>query len=363
MAEVLIAEDDVLTRRFLEQALEFGGHSVTSAADGFEAIVCLDAPGRFDVVITDFAMPRADGVEVINHAQRLDATLPCIIVTAFRDLDLAMRAMQAGASAFVPKPFKAEHLLTVVASALQRRELAAEAMRLRLLAPMLERFTMVLANTLESKDNATQWHANRLVSLSGRIAAHLGLSAEVRTVIRYGACLHDIGKVAVPEHLLHKPAKLTAREFEVMRLHPEIGAMILESIDTWDDVRLIVRHHHERYDGAGYPDGLRANEIPIGARVVAIADAFDVMRAGRPYAAPRPPDQIREELARETGKQFDPDTVAALLDVVSPEDFELPQEDGVGAELAEILALRREDLSAAGALIAGARARRGRKTA
>src|SRR5579864_6481612 len=204
MAEVLIAEDDGLTRRFLQQTLEFGGHAVTCAEDGVEAIALLDAPGRFDVCVTDYAMPRANGVDVISHAQRIDPTLPCIVVTAFRDLDLAMAAVQAGAVAFVPKPFKAEHLLTVVDGALQRRELAAEAMRLRLLAPMLERFTMVLANTLESKDVATQWHANRLVSLSGRIATHLALPDELCTAIRYGACLHDIGKVAVPERLLQK---------------------------------------------------------------------------------------------------------------------------------------------------------------
>jgi len=327
MAKVLVADDDTLTRRFLQQALEFGSHTVTSASDGAEAIAWLDSPGRFDVLVTDYAMPRANGVDVILHARRIDPVLACVIVTAFRDLDLAMKAMQAGAVAFVPKPFKAEHLLTVVDSALQRRATAAEAMRLRLLAPMLERFTMVLANTLESKDAATRWHANRLVRLSAAIADRLGLTDDLRAAIRYGACLHDIGKVAVPDELLRKPGALTARELEVMRLHPEVGALILENIDTWEDVRLIVRHHHERFDGAGYPDRLRSVEIPLGARIVSVVDAFDVMRSGRPYAAPRPYEAILAELERERGAQFDPDIVDTFLDVLPLE------EAGAGDEL------------------------------
>jgi putative two-component system response regulator len=322
----LVVEDDSLTRRFLQQALEFGGHRVAAAADGSEAIAMLDTSGRFDCVVTDYAMPRSDGIDVINHAQRIDPTLPCVVVTSYRDLDLAMRAVQAGAVAFVPKPFKTEHLLTVVNGALRRRELATEAMRLRLLAPMLERFTLVLANTLESKDTATRWHANRLVHLSGRIATHLGLPEEQRSAIRFGACLHDIGKVAVPEQLLHRAGPLNPEEREIMRIHPVAGAMILESIDAWQDVRLIVRHHHERFDVHGYPDGLRREEIPLGARIVAVVDAFDVMRSGRPYAPAKEPEEIHGELERGRGKQFDPDIVDALLAITTKADFDVPSE-------------------------------------
>ncbi|MBV8195395.1 MAG: response regulator [Candidatus Dormibacteraeota bacterium] len=324
IAHVLVAEDDSPTRRFLQQALEFGGYRATCVEDGTEAIAMLNSPGRFDVVVTDYSMPRTSGLDVIVHAQMVDASLPCIVVTAFRDLDLAMRAMQAGAVAFLPKPFKADHLLTVIDSAVQRRSLAYEAMRLRLLAPMLEQFTMVLANTLESRDTATQWHANRLVSLAGRVADHIGIDGDLRTAIRYGACLHDIGKVAVPERVLHKATSLTDEEFAIIRLHPEVGAMILESIDTWDDVRSIVRHHHERFDGTGYPNRLRGEAIPLGARIVAVVDAFDVMRVGRPYAPARSESQIHDELERGRGTQFDPAMVAALLEVISLDDFLVP---------------------------------------
>jgi putative two-component system response regulator len=319
LARVLVAEDDSLTRRFIEETLEFAGHEVTSASNGAEAISTIGTPGCFDAVITDYAMPHANGVDLIAHAQRVDPMISCIVVTAFRDLDLAMQAMQAGAVAFIPKPFKSMHLLTVLERALERRELADEALRLRFLAPMLERFTMVLANALESKDYETQEHSTRLVGMSDAIARHLGLNDGARSVIRFGACLHDIGKVAVPEALLRKPEALTPEERAIVQTHPEVGAAILADIDTWEDVRLIVRHHHEHFNGAGYPDGLRGEQIPLGARIVSVVDAFDVMRTGRPYQPARSYDWILEELQRESGSQFDSDMVAALL-AVMPEE-------------------------------------------
>ena len=236
MARILVAEDDGLTRRLIEDTLEFAGHEVTSTANGAEAIGSVDRPGCFDAVITDYAMPHANGVDLIAHAQRVDPMISCIVVTAFRDLDLAMQAMQAGAVAFIPKPFKSMHLLTVLDRALERRELADEALRLRFLAPMLERFTMVLANALESKDYETQEHSARLVGMSDAIARHLGVGDGMRSIIRFGACLHDIGKVAIPEALLRKPERLTADERAVMRTHPEVGAAILADIDTWEDI-------------------------------------------------------------------------------------------------------------------------------
>jgi putative nucleotidyltransferase with HDIG domain len=317
MPRALIADDDRLIRIFLEDVLNLYGFDVAAARDGAEAIVLLDSGGSFDLLITDYEMPGATGIEVITHAQRVDPTLPCIIVTAFHDLDLAMRGMQAGAVGFIPKPFKAEHLLTVAGRALERRQMAAETTRLNLLLPMLERFTMVLANTLESKDCATQQHAERLVEHAESLGRALNLDDDVRFSIRVGACLHDIGKVGVPESLLRKPGRLTPEEFEVMKLHPQIGAAILEDVDTWEDVRMIVRHHHEHWNGAGYPHGLQGLGIPLGARIVSVADAYDVMTVGRPYAPARSVDEAIDELVRCRGVQFDGEIVEAFVDTLS----------------------------------------------
>ena len=313
MPRVLCAEDDRLIRRFLHDALTVGGYDVVDAPDGAEAIRRLGDSGPFDLVITDYAMPGCTGIQLIEYAHRTDPSLPCVIVTAYHDLDLATRAMRAGAVGFIPKPFRAEHLLTVAGRALERRQLAADAMRLNMLVPMLERFTMMLANTLESKDCATSRHAERLVGHAEAVARELGLDEDSRFSIRVGACLHDIGKVGVPEALLRKAGPLTHGEREVMQLHPEIGARILEDIDTWEDVRLIVRHHHEHWDGAGYPLGLTSTDIPLGARIVSVVDAFDVMTEGRPYAAARPVESVLQELVALRGRQFDPDAVNALV--------------------------------------------------
>jgi putative two-component system response regulator len=322
MPRVLVAEDDPLVSRYLLRCLQTGGFDAEPAEDGARAIAMLSR-GSWDVVLTDYAMPRANGLEVIAAARRLDPTLPCVVVTAMRDIELAMNAMAEGAVGFIPKPFKPDHLLIVVQSALERRTLAAEATRMRLLGPMLEKFAMILANTLEAKDLSTHLHCERLVDYAGGVAQRLGLPPVQTETLRLGACLHDIGKIGVPDVLLQKAHGLDEEEWVVLRRHAEIGAAILEDIDGWTEVRRIVRHHHERFDGAGYPDRLHGNAIPLGARIVGVIDAFDVMCAGRPYCTPRPADEAIAELIHQRGAQFDPDVVDAFLYVVDEQSPEL----------------------------------------
>jgi putative nucleotidyltransferase with HDIG domain len=194
----------------------------------------------------------------------------------------------------------------------------------------LERFTTVLAGALGSKDYETKEHSTRLVGVSDAIARHIGLAEDVRRIIRFGAYLHDIGKVVIPDELLRKRGALTPYEFSIVRRHPEVGADILADIETWKDVRLIVRHHHEHFNGAGYPDGLRGEHIPLGARIVSVADAYDVMRSGRPYQPARSRDWILGELQRHRGRQFDPDLVDALMDVLPRQATTAPEHERDG---------------------------------
>jgi putative two-component system response regulator len=322
MPRILVAEDDPLVRRFLLRCLETGGFDAEPADDGGQAIAKLTR-GNWDVVVTDYAMPRANGLEVVAAARRFDPTLPCVVVTALHDLELAMDAMAEGAVGFVPKPFKPEHLLAVVRSALDRRHMAVESTRMRLLGPMLEKFAMILANTLEAKDLSTHLHCERLVDYAGDLATRLGLPASDLETIRLGACLHDIGKIGVPDVLLQKARGLDEEEWVVLRRHAEIGAAILEDIDGWTEVRRIVRHHHERFDGDGYPDRLAATAIPVGARIVCVVDAYDVMRSGRVYSPARRHEEAVAELHRGRGSQFDPDVVDAFLDLVEADSTAL----------------------------------------
>ncbi|HXA28880.1 MAG TPA: HD domain-containing phosphohydrolase [Candidatus Angelobacter sp.] len=315
MSRILVAEDDPLVSRYLIRCLDSGGYEAEVADDGVRAIAKL-AGGGWDCVITDHFMPRASGLEVIAAARRLDPTLPCVVVTAMNDMELAVSAMAEGAVGFIPKPFRPDQLLVVVRNALERRRLAVESTRMRLLGPLLEKFAMILANTLEAKDLSTHLHCERLVEYADSVATCLRLAPEESEALRLGACLHDIGKIGVPDVLLQKANGLDEEEWLVLRRHAEIGAAILADIEGWGEVRRVVRHHHERYDGNGYPDRLRGMMIPLGARVVSVVDAYDVMTAGRPYSPPRPAEQAMEELIRQRGSQFDPDVVDAFLEVL-----------------------------------------------
>ena len=315
MPRLLVAEDDPLVARYLLRCLDSGGYEAEAAEDGVRAIAML-ARGGWDCVLTDYAMPRANGLEVIAAARQLDPTLPCVVVTAMNDMELAMSAMAEGAVGFIPKPFKPDHLLIVVRNALERRRLAVESTRMRLLGPMLEKFALILANTLEAKDLSTHLHCERLVEYADEVGACLSLPPDERETLRLGACLHDIGKIGVPDVLLQSSQGLDEEEWVVLRRHAEIGAEILHDIDGWTEVRRIVRHHHERFDGAGYPDRLRGMMIPLGARIVSVIDAYDVMTSGRPYSPPRPAEVAVDELVRQRGVQFDPDVVDAFLEVL-----------------------------------------------
>ncbi len=313
MARILVAEDGAAIRHFVADVLTMGGHEVIEAHDGVEAMRLLAAGAGPDMLLTDYRMPGADGVAVIVRALQMDPITVCVMMTAMPDLDLAIRGMDAGAVGFLPKPFSPSALRTVVARALERRELSTELMRMRVLAPALERFTMLLASTLETKDLSTQRHSERLATLSDAIALKMGLSSDERIRLRLGAGLHDIGKVAVAEAVLNKPGPLTDDEWAELRLHPETGAGIITDSGMASDVAQIVRHHHEHFDGSGYPDKLRGIAIPLGARIVSVADAVDVMLNGRSYARPRTMEQVLAEIARERGKQFDPDVAEIAI--------------------------------------------------
>ena len=316
MARILVADDDAVLRTLLVRCLVAGGHQPVPVEDGVAAVAELEGGARLDALLTDHSMPGLTGIELISHARRVDPSLPCIVITGFHDLELAMTAMAEGAVGFLPKPFRPQHLLIVVERALERRRLADEAMRLRLVTPALEQVTMVLANTVEAKDSATHHHCQRLVQTADAIAERLGVSAPARADIRLGACLHDVGKVGVPDHLLVAPRSLTPAEFEQLKRHAQVGSDILAGVGGWEPVREIVRHHHERWDGLGYPGRLAGASIPLGARIVAVADAYDVMRAGRPYRAARCFEAALTELDAQAGRQFDPDCVDAFMAVL-----------------------------------------------
>ncbi|HXA29784.1 MAG TPA: HD domain-containing phosphohydrolase [Candidatus Angelobacter sp.] len=314
MARILVVEDDPVTCKFMRLTLETEGYQVDTAYDGGDAATRLTrAQPPYDVVVTDNRLPTMSGLELVALARRVDPNLPCIMATGTAELDVAIAAMEAGAVNYIVKPFRGDTLRIVVMRALERRTVSEDALRLRLVVPLLEQFTMTLADMVEARDVETQAHCRRLVAMSDRIADRLELSLDERHAVRLGACLHDVGKIAIPDAVLRKAGPLLPEEWEVVRGHPEVGARLLEGVEQWRSAQVVVRHHHERFDGNGYPAGLRGRDIPLGARIVAVADAVDVMVTGRSYSPARSLDATIDELLAHRGTQFDPDVVDAFV--------------------------------------------------
>ena len=224
--------------------------------------------------------------------------LPIVLVTGATTRDDLSEALARGADGFVAKPFTHTELELALARALDRAGRSERDLRERLLAPTL---TSALANAIEAREEGMLGHAERLTRLAMRLAAEVGLGEKEIETIRLGALLHDVGKIGIPDSVLLKPSALTAEERLLMRAHTEIGDHLLEPLELLAAVRPIVRHHHERWDGLGYPDRLAGSAIPLGARIMSVADAVDAMSASRVYRAALPQAEIVHELERGRG--------------------------------------------------------------
>jgi putative two-component system response regulator len=307
-ASILVAEDDLATRALLRASLERADYRVRVVEDGKAALVEITRHPP-DVALLDIGMPEMDGLEVTRTLRRMPATalLPIILVTARGRLEDKVAGLDAGASDFITKPFEPAELLARVRANLR---LSSALARLESTQDVL----VALANAVDAKDPLTEHHCGRVADQALILASLAGLDSDEVEAVGYGAVLHDVGKIGIAESVLTKPGTLTGVERVEMQRHPVIGAEILKPLRLGKIVGPIVRGHHERWDGAGYPDGLRGEAIPIGARIVSVVDADDAMIHDRPYRARLSVDEAREELSRHRGSQFDADLVDLLLD-------------------------------------------------
>ncbi|HEY3164421.1 MAG TPA: HD domain-containing phosphohydrolase [Candidatus Limnocylindrales bacterium] len=306
-SHVLVVEDDEANRSLLEKLLARDGYRTTSVADGEEALAAIERLSP-DLVLLDVGLPSLDGFEVTRRL-RSDArtlALPIVLVTGRTGLDSVVEGLDAGADDFVSKPFHPAELLARLRSALRLRQ-ALDRMDAAHTA------VAALANAVEAKDPMTERHCQRLANLAARVGSRIGLEAPELESLAYGALLHDVGKIGVPEAILTKPGPLDEDEQALMRRHPEIGERICAPLAPALTFAPIVRHHHERWDGRGYPDGLRAEAIPIGARIVGLVDAFDAITHDRPYRDGASAAQAMDVLWREAGHQFDRELVGVLV--------------------------------------------------
>ncbi len=315
---VCVLDDDPQVQRLLVRMLEVEGYRVIAVADG-ELGLRVIAEHQPDLVILDLSMPRLDGFEVCRRlrADPHTVTLPVIVLTAHASVDDMVASLDAGADDFITKPFQQIELFARMRSAFRMR---AAVRRME----DAHAIVAALANAVEAKELSLRGHGQRMAHRAARLAARVGLRGAELEGVAYGALLHDVGKIGLPEELLHKMGPLTEDDRTVLRRHPEIGAMILRPLRSAQAFTPIIRHHHERWDGAGYPDGLAGDAIPLGARIVAIADAYDAIFAGRPYRPARTLEETYDELNRESGCQFDPALVPIFLDEMERVEAGLP---------------------------------------
>jgi putative two-component system response regulator len=274
---ILVADDQAPNRELLEELLTTQGFTVITASNGAEALDRL-RQSSVDLVILDVMMPHMNGFEVCREIKANPDTylIPVVLVTALSDKQDRIEGLRANADDFLTRPVDRVELLVRVQSLIKLKQRTDELER-------AESVLFALARSIEGKDPYTGGHCERLAEYSASLGQHLGLTDEQITALRRAGVVHDIGKIAVPDSIILKPASLTPEEWKLMREHPVVGERICAPLKSFRLVLPIIRHHHEKFDGSGYPDGLRGENIPVTARVLQIVDVYDALTTVRPY--------------------------------------------------------------------------------
>jgi putative two-component system response regulator len=293
---ILVADDDAAVRELLTLLLEDRGYHVLACEDGAQALERFEAE-QIDLALLDVMMPNLTGFEVCESVKSDPATrlVPVVLITGLSQAEDRIRGIECGADDFLSKPVNKEELLARVKSLLRLKHFTDE-------LEHAETVLCSLALSIEAKDPYTEGHCERLSKYSVALAGRLGLPEEDRVALRRGGIVHDIGKVAVPEHILLKPGPLTAEERGVIEQHPAVGERVCSPLKSFRHVLPIIRHHHERQDGSGYPDGLQGQSIPLTARILQTVDVYDALTTDRPYRKALRADEafevMREEIRR-----------------------------------------------------------------
>ncbi len=319
----LVVEDELPVLRILTDILKLSPHInlIYTAEDGEKAFN-IYKNNQIDVVVTDILMPRFTGLELLKKIRDYNPEAHVIVVSAYGNIENLKEAIRNGAYDYILKPFSVDEILFSINRVIEKLKLleekknyvyslekAIEDTKSELENSFYDSLRVIL-NTIEVRDSYTLLHSQNVSIYSEKLAKKMGFSRKDLEKITIGAILHDIGKIGIPDAILLKPTKLKESEFEIMKQHPIIGQKILvPMIKDNSEVLEIITYHHERFDGTGYPVGLKGKNIPISARIVSIVEAFEVMYNGTVYSKPKNMDEIKAELLSNSGKQFDPEIV------------------------------------------------------
>lgn len=306
---LLIVEDNQLLREGIKHILSTEGYQVHTSQDGQDALQQMEyiVP---DLIMSDIAMPRMDGYAFFQAVRSKPewVTIPFVFLTARGAPEDILTGKDLGAEDYLVKPLTRGEILTAVKARLAR----SQEIRVAQLRRAYETSLTMLANAIDIRDPYTRGHVERVTEYSQILAGELCLQGVVLKHLRFGAILHDIGKIIIRESTLFKPGRLDDEEWEEIQLHPVTGSEMIKDITYLTPAIPIIRHHHERWDGTGYPDGLAGEEIPLTARIVSVSDGFDAMTTERTYQEPRTLEEAYEEILCCAGTQYDPGVVSAF---------------------------------------------------
>ena len=331
---ILVVDDETIIRDLICSILTHAGFDCRPVTSGREALALLHSDDSYSMVLSDLIMQGMDGLSLLARIRQEHPDIPVVMVTAVHDISIALAANRNGAYDYLLKPFEGEQLLAIVHRAMENRRLklenlayqtkleslvAARTELLRRALADLERSYDItleaLGDALDLKDAETEGHSKRVTAFTIAIARAMELPHDHIRVMARGAFLHDIGKMAIPDAILRKPGRLSPEEQEIMRQHAQLGYRMLRRIPFLREAADIVYSHQERFDGTGYPRGLKGDQIPLGARIFAIADTFDAITSDRPYRAAQSIPAGRREIERYSGRQFDPEIVQVFLSI------------------------------------------------
>ena len=331
--KILITDDEKDIRELLRDFLESEGFECQLAANAFEALEKFKADGDIDLLMSDIRMPGKTGLDLLDEIKALNEDVMVVMISAVKDIESAIAAMSKGAYDYVSKPFKLNEVAFVANKALEKRRLVMENKEYqKQLEKMVEErtselkqalieldktysFTLrAMVTALDTRDTETQGHSLRVVRFTLKLAELAGIADKnTLKIYEYGALLHDIGKIGIPDRVLLKPGPLSDEEWKIMRTHPEIAFRVLTPLSYLRPALDIPYCHHERWDGGGYPRGLKGEQIPLAARIFAVVDVWDALTSDRPYRKAWTKEKALEYIREQSGKHFDPQVVEVFL--------------------------------------------------